>query len=64
MTLEKFLKTTGMTIAKFSAITKINVNTLTTYVRGSSEPTVSNAIKIVDASHGMIELKDLKKRKK
>lgn len=59
MTLKKFLESTGISISKFSEATGINANTLFTYVHRKSEPTVSNAIKIIDASHGAIDLRDL-----
>ena len=60
MTLKKFLQTTNISIAKFAENTGINPNTLQTYVHQTSEPTVTNAIKIIDATHGAVKLQDLK----
>lgn len=60
MTLKNFLKSTKISIAKFSENTGINANTLQTYVHRTSEPTVSNAIKIIESTHGAVQLKDLK----
>lgn len=60
MKLKKFLSTTNVSIATFAKACDINANTMFTYVHGTSEPTVTNAIKIIDATHGAVELKDLK----
>jgi len=59
MKLKKFLQTTKISIAKFSENTGINANTLQTYVHQTSEPTVTNAIKIIESTHGAVQLKDL-----
>ena len=63
MTLKKYLTQTKVSVAKFSQVTGINPNTLQTYVHQTSEPTVSNAIKIIEATHGSVKLKDLKIKK-
>lgn len=60
MTLKKFLETTNISISKFAQATGINANTLFTYVHRTSEPTVTNAIKIIEATHGSVQLNDLK----
>lgn len=59
MTLKKFLQSTNVSVAQFAKNTGINANTLQTYVHRTSEPTVTNAIKIIDATHGAVSLKDL-----
>ena len=64
MKLKKFLSTTNVSIAKFAEACKMNPNTMFTYVHGTSEPTVSNAIMIIEATHGAVELKDLKIKEK
>lgn len=63
MTLKKFLFTTKITISNFAKSTGINENTLNTYVHRKSEPTVSNAIKIINATHGSVTLYDLTVKK-
>ena len=63
MTLKKFLDSTKITVSKFSENTGININTLFTYINQTSEPTVSNAIKIIEATHGAVELHDLRVKK-
>lgn len=60
MNLKTFLQKTKISTAQFAKNTGINENTLHTYVNRRSEPTVSNAIKIIEATHGAVELKDLK----
>ena len=64
MKLKRFLKTTDVSISSFARKTGINANTMLTYVNEKSEPTVTNAIKIIDATVGAVSLKDLKVRKK
>jgi len=64
MTLKKFLETTNVSIAKFSESTGIKENTMFTYVHRTSEPTVTNAIKIIEATHGAVTLKDLTRKNK
>jgi hypothetical protein len=59
MKLKKFLAHTKVSIAKFAEGCKINPNTMFTYVNETSEPTVTNAIKIIEATHGAVTLKDL-----
>ena len=63
MKLKKYLESTNVSIAKFSESTGINENTMSTYVHRTSEPTVTNAIKIIEATHGAVELKDLRRDK-
>lgn len=60
MTLKKFLQSTNISVSSFAKNTGINENTLHTYVNKRSEPTVTNAIKIINATHGAVTLKDLK----
>ena len=64
MTLKKFLQTTKVSISQFAKNTGIKESTLQTYVNKRSEPTVTNAIKIIDATHGAVELKDLKTKER
>lgn len=63
MTLKKFLETTNISIVKFSESTGIKENTMYTYVHRTSEPTVTNAIKIIEATHGAVTLQDLRRKK-
>lgn len=60
MKLKKFLQTTKISIAQFAKNTGINENTLNTYVNKRCEPSVTNAIKIIAATHGSVTLEDLK----
>lgn len=63
MTLKKFLETTKISIATFSKNTGIKETTLLTYVQQKSEPSVSNAVRIINATHGAVTLEDLKVKK-
>ena len=59
MKLHKYLKDTGISIARFARSCDINENTMNTYVHEKAEPSLKNALTIEEQSHGAITLKEL-----
>ena len=59
MLLKNYLRVTGISIAKLAEVCDINPNTMRAYVERIREPSISNALKIVNATHGAVNLIDL-----
>ena len=59
MKLNKYLETTNISIARFARACDIHENTMFTYVKEKAEPSLANALKIEEASHGAITLPEL-----
>ena len=59
MKLKEYLEATEISIARFAQSCSINENTMNTYVHEKSEPSLSNALKIEETSHGAVKLSDL-----
>lgn len=59
MKLKKYLEAVDTSIARFAQSCGINENTMNTYVHEKSEPSLSNALKIEENSHGAVKLSDL-----
>ena len=59
MKLKEYLEKTGISIARFARACDINENTMNTYVHEKAEPSLKNALKIEEMSHGAISLSEL-----
>lgn len=59
MNLKEYLNATGISIARFARACDINENTMNTYFHEKAEPSLKNALKMEDESHGAIKLNDL-----
>lgn len=59
MNIKAYLETTGISIARFARSCDINENTMNTYVHEKAEPSLRNALRIEEQSHGAITLKEL-----
>lgn len=58
MKLSEYLDKTGVSIANFSRSCGISENTMYTYVKGTSQPSIDNALKIEKQTSGAVKVSD------
>lgn len=61
MTLKIFLETTGISVAELSRKTGIPHATLLSYVKGTHEPSLRNALAIEEATLGAVKVENMVK---
>ena len=59
MNLKEYLSIANISVTRFAASCEIPEATMNTYVNGRSEPSVSNALKIEEKTHGAVSCEDL-----
>jgi DNA-binding XRE family transcriptional regulator len=61
MELKEYLKSRNLSIEEFSEITNLHRNTIYCCIRQKTEPKLTTALKIADATKGKVTMRELAK---
>ena len=63
MRISDYLEVNKISLTTFAKACEIPPTTMIGWIKNESEPTVTNALKVIQTSHGAIKLEDLRKEK-